>query len=186
MFNLRAKLEQQRAAPAAAATAPSVAAAAAAAGSESTSSKQVCVLKLTRELDELELPAHVKLSRRSGDDLQHFALEFAVASGIWRGGRYRFAFDVPDGYPFAPPKVVLETPIFHPNIDASTGAVCLNILRPDWSPILGIQSVVYGLDFLFLEPNSSDPLNREAAEMMAHDPDGFARHVRQMIVRQFR
>jgi hypothetical protein len=39
--------------------------------------------------------------------------------------------------------------VFHPNIDLD-GNVCLNILREDWKPVLSINSVIYGLQFLFL------------------------------------
>ena len=28
--------------------------------------------------------------------------------------------------------------------------MCLNILREDWKPVLSINSVIYGLQFLFL------------------------------------
>ncbi len=62
--------------------------------------------------------------------------------------------------------------------------MCLNILREDWKPglddrqphvstlvyqdsffvsVLTINSIVYGLQYLFLEPNPEDPLNKEAA-----------------------
>jgi ubiquitin-conjugating enzyme E2 M len=43
--------------------------------------------------------------------------------------------------------------------------VCLNILREDWKPVLDINAVVYGLIYLFYEPNPDDPLNHEAAGM---------------------
>lgn len=39
--------------------------------------------------------------------------------------------------------------VFHPNIDLE-GNVCLNILREDWKPVLSINSVIYGLQFLFM------------------------------------
>ena len=39
--------------------------------------------------------------------------------------------------------------MFHPNIDLE-GNVCLNILREDWKPVLSINSIIYGLQFLFL------------------------------------
>jgi Ubiquitin-conjugating enzyme len=39
--------------------------------------------------------------------------------------------------------------VYHPNIDTE-GNICLNILREDWKPVLSINSVVYGLNFLFL------------------------------------
>jgi ubiquitin-protein ligase len=41
------------------------------------------------------------------------------------------------------------TQVYHPNIDTE-GNICLNILREDWKPVLSINSVVYGLNFLFL------------------------------------
>lgn len=39
--------------------------------------------------------------------------------------------------------------VFHPNLDLE-GNICLNILREDWKPVLTINSVVYGLNHLFL------------------------------------
>ena len=44
---------------------------------------------------------------------------------------------------------VVAAQVFHPNIDLE-GNVCLNILREDWKPVLSINSVIYGLQFLFL------------------------------------
>ena len=49
--------------------------------------------------------------------------------------------------------------IYHPNIDLS-GKICLNILREDWKPVLNLNSIMIGLQFLFLEPNPDDPLNK--------------------------
>uniref|UniRef100_A0A8C3LX54 UBC core domain-containing protein n=1 Tax=Chrysolophus pictus TaxID=9089 RepID=A0A8C3LX54_CHRPC len=39
--------------------------------------------------------------------------------------------------------------VYHPNIDLE-GNVCLNILREDWKPVLTINSIIYGLQYLFL------------------------------------
>lgn len=52
-------------------------------------------------------------------------------------------------YPHEPPKVKCETAVYHPNIDLE-GNVCLNILREDWKPVLTVNSIVYGLQYLFL------------------------------------
>lgn len=49
--------------------------------------------------------------------------------------------------------------IYHPNVDLE-GNVCLNILREDWKPVLNLNSVMVGLQYLFLEPNADDPLNK--------------------------
>lgn len=51
--------------------------------------------------------------------------------------------------------------IYHPNVDLE-GNVCLNILREDWKPVLNLNSVMVGLQYLFLEPNPDDPLNKGA------------------------
>ena len=61
------------------------------------------------------------------------------------------------------------------------GAVCLNILRADWKPVLGINAVVLGLIFLFIEPNPNDPLNHDAAQKMRDDPSGFATKVKRTL-----
>ena len=69
--------------------------------------------------------------------------------GFYRNGRFAFTFKVGQGYPHEPPKVKCDNKIYHPNIDLE-GNVCLNILREDWKPVLTINSIVYGLQYLFL------------------------------------
>jgi ubiquitin-conjugating enzyme E2 M len=94
-------------------------------------------------------------------------------SSLWAGGKYKFTVNVPNSYPHEAPKCHCDTPIYHPNIDLQ-GNVCLNILRADWKPVLGINTVILGLVFLFIEPNPNDPLNKEAAELMRNNPASFA------------
>lgn len=53
--------------------------------------------------------------------------------------------------------------IYHPNVDLE-GNVCLNILREDWKPVLNLNSVIVGIQYLFLEPNADDPLNKGMQE----------------------
>jgi ubiquitin-protein ligase len=63
------------------------------------------------------------------------------------------------GYPRA--LFLTKLQIYHPNVDLE-GNVCLNILREDWKPVLNLNSVMVGLQYLFLEPNADDPLNKGA------------------------
>jgi ubiquitin-conjugating enzyme E2 M len=58
-----------------------------------------------------------------------------------------------------------EIQIYHPNVDLE-GNVCLNILREDWKPVLNLNSVMVGLQYLFLEPNADDPLNKGAVPLL--------------------
>jgi ubiquitin-conjugating enzyme E2 M len=55
--------------------------------------------------------------------------------------------------------------IYHPNVGLE-GNVCLDTLREDWEPVLNLTSVMVGLQYLFLEPNADDPLNKGRKEDM--------------------
>uniref|UniRef100_A0A8C0FQJ6 NEDD8-conjugating enzyme UBC12 n=1 Tax=Bubo bubo TaxID=30461 RepID=A0A8C0FQJ6_BUBBB len=73
--------------------------------------------------------------------------------------------------------------VYHPNIDLE-GNVCLNILREDWKPVLTINSIIYGLQYLFLEPNPEDPLNKEAAEVLQSNRRLFEQNVQRSFLLQ--
>lgn len=66
-----------------------------------------------------------------------------------RGGAFLFKFAVSANYPHEPPKVKCMTKVYHPNIDLE-GNVCLNVLREDWKPVLNINTIIYGLNHLFV------------------------------------
>ena len=44
--------------------------------------------------------------------------------------------------------------------------------------MLNLNAVIVGLQFLFLEPNASDPLNKDAAKDMTTDREAFKKNVR--------
>ena len=98
------------------------------------------------------------------------------AEGFWSGGKFNFTMSIPKTYPHEAPKVHCNTKVYHPNIDLN-GKVCLNILREDWKPTLSITSVVLGLQFLFMDPNPGDPLNKAAADTMKDNEAQFQRNV---------
>ncbi|OAF65809.1 hypothetical protein A3Q56_06474 [Intoshia linei] len=75
---------------------------------------------------------------------------------------YKLQFDIPEDYPYKPPKVKFITSIYHPNIDYS-GAICLDILNDSWSAIYNIESLLVSIQSLLGEPNNKSPLNGQAA-----------------------
>lgn len=129
------------------------------------------------DLSELSLGSTMKTDFPDADDILHFTLTISPDEGMYKGGIFNFTFNISQNFPHEPPKVKCTQKIYHPNIDLE-GNVCLNILREDWKPVLNLNAVIVGLQFLFLEPNASDPLNKEAAEDLARDREGFKRNVR--------
>ena len=172
----RAKKEEQRdeagAAPSADGSAASASVASAAASSAPKTTP--ALLRIQKDLADLELPDNVEL-RQSGDPM---ALSFVLtaSTGYWKGGQFEFAFLFPDKYPFTGPKVTCVDKIYHPNIDLD-GGVCVNVLRP-WKPTYSTQIVLFGLLFLFTHPNPNDPLNQEAAKVSPRPPTHGDTHTR--------
>ncbi|SPN97403.1 probable E2 ubiquitin-conjugating enzyme [Cephalotrichum gorgonifer] len=134
-------------------------------------------LRVQKDLSELSLGSTMKTDFPDPDDILNFILTIDPDEGLYRGGQFTFTFAVNQNFPHEPPKVQCREKIYHPNIDLE-GKVCLNILREDWKPVLNLNAVIVGLQFLFLEPNASDPLNKEAAEDLRLNRDGFKRNVR--------
>lgn len=131
------------------------------------------LLRLQKDIGELDLPSTMRIFFPEGDkDLMNFDVYISPDEGIYRGGTFKFSFNVTANFPHEPPKVACTQKIYHPNIDLQ-GHVCLNILRQDWKPVLSIDSILVGLQFLFLEPNPTDPLNKDAANQFVKNRDVF-------------
>lgn len=52
------------------------------------------------------------------------------------------------------------TKIFHPNVSAA-GEICVNVLKRDWRPDLGLRHVLTVIRCLLIEPNPESALNEE-------------------------
>lgn len=123
----------------------------------------VSELKFDKKKDGIEIRFY-----NGPEDLMNFKIDIEPQNGIYKDGKFTFDVKVPKTYPHDPPKVQCETQVWHPNIDME-GHVCLNILREDWKPVLNMQSVVFGLQYIMLEPNADDPLNKEASLHRLHE-----------------
>lgn len=138
-------------------------------------------LRVQNDVAELDsLPPTMRVEFPDKNDLMHFKMHLRPDEGLYVGGKFTFEFSINANYPIEPPKVRCVEKVYHPNIDLE-GNVCLNILREDWKPILNLNAVLVGLQFLFLEPNYADPLNKDAAKSLQSNPQAFAREVYQSI-----
>lgn len=129
-------------------------------------------IRIQKDIGELDGGKAAEVIFPNPNDLTNFNVILSPDTGCWAGAKYHFNFSIGASYPFDPPKVVCKTKIYHPNINLE-GAVCLNILRADWKPVLDINAIIYGLLFIFYEPEANDPLNHEAAELLRNNKTQF-------------
>ncbi|TIB58503.1 hypothetical protein E3P78_03893 [Wallemia ichthyophaga] len=129
-------------------------------------------LRVQKDITELELPSTMSTNFPNPSDLLNFELIIQPDEGMYKGGSFKFTFNISNNYPHEAPKVKLTQKIYHPNLDHQ-GNVCLNILREDWKPVLNLNALVVGLQYLFLEPNAEDPLNKDAANDLLRDRNQF-------------
>ncbi|KAG2156613.1 ubiquitin-conjugating enzyme/RWD-like protein [Suillus bovinus] len=134
-------------------------------------------IRVQKDLTELDLPSTMKTDFPDPTDLLNFTLTITPDEGMYKSGAFTFSFTINTNYPHEPPKVKCMQTIYHPNVDLE-GNVCLNILREDWKPVLNLNSVMVGLQYLFLEPNADDPLNKEAAEELRKNREQFLYNVK--------
>jgi ubiquitin-conjugating enzyme (huntingtin interacting protein 2) len=82
----------------------------------------------------------------------------------YEGGTFKISITIPSAYPFEPPKMKFITKIWHPNISSQTGAICLDILKDQWSPALTIKTALLSLQALLSTPEPRDPQDAEVAK----------------------
>ena len=75
----------------------------------------------------------------------------------YEGGIFYVDIIIPPEYPFKPPKMKFDTKIWHPNISSQTGAICLDILKNEWTPALTIRTAMISLQALLCAPEPDDP-----------------------------
>ncbi|EJT45143.1 ubiquitin-conjugating enzyme e2-24 kda [Trichosporon asahii var. asahii CBS 8904] len=97
----------------------------------------------------------------------------------YEGGYYEVDIVIPDAYPFEPVKMKFITKVYHPNISSASGAICLDILKDKWSPVLTLKSTLISLQSLLCSPEPNDPQDAEVAKHFLASRDSFnatARH----------
>mmetsp|Transcript_59744 Transcript_59744/g.105076 ORF Transcript_59744/g.105076 Transcript_59744/m.105076 type:complete len:195 (-) Transcript_59744:53-637(-) len=83
----------------------------------------------------------------------------------YAGGVFEVDIIIPDDYPFSPPKMKFVTKVWHPNVSSVTGAICLDILKDQWSPALTMKTAMLSLQALMCSPEPNDPQDAVVATM---------------------
>jgi len=90
----------------------------------------------------------------------------------YAGGAWRIKLVLSRDYPASPPKAFFLTKIFHPNVGPQ-GEICVNTLKKDWKPDLGIKHILLTIKCLLIVPNPESALNEEAGKLLLEQYDSY-------------
>lgn len=111
----------------------------------------------------------------NSDSIYYFDIDGELAT-------YNLDIEVSSEYPFTCPKVIFNPPIYHPNVFAVTGNICLDILKDAWTPAITISSLCISILSLMNAPNTSDPVNAVAAELFENDKEMYKEEVKKWYI----
>eukprot|EP00158_Paraphelidium_tribonemae_P003553 Partr_v1_DN26226_c1_g1_i2_m48664 putative ubiquitin-conjugating enzyme E2E len=133
---------------------------------DSKSTSNSTARRLTKELREMTTDAPDGCTAvPNGDNLFHWICTIdGPPDTPYAGGRFTLDVKFTQEYPFKPPQVTFKTRIYHCNINSS-GGICLDTLKNNWSPALTTGKVLLSIVTLLCEPNPSDPLVHDIAQM---------------------
>ncbi|XP_049695522.2 ubiquitin-conjugating enzyme E2 S [Helicoverpa armigera] len=130
---------------------------------------------VARELRRLAAspPAGIKLLLREDDLTDVVAQLEGPADTPYAGGTFRVRLVLGREFPAAPPRAYFLTKLFHPNVAPDTGEVCVNTLKRDWRPELGLEHALLAVKCLLIAPNAESALNAEAAALLRDRYDDY-------------
>jgi ubiquitin-protein ligase len=99
--------------------------------------------RIMKELrDLIKDPVDGILVRTCEDRISEIEADIMGPEGTpFEGGKFKMKLYLESDFPQAPPRGVFITRIFHPNI-STAGDICVNTLKKDWSPDLGIKHIL--------------------------------------------
>lgn len=136
--------------------------------------------RISRELIEIQNdpPANCSAGPENPNDLFRWeGVIFGPSDSPYSGGVFKLKILFPIDYPFKAPTITFTTKIYHPNINSS-GIICLDILKQQWSPALTISKILLSICSLLCDPNPNDPLVPDIATLYKTDKNEYERVAR--------
>jgi ubiquitin-conjugating enzyme (huntingtin interacting protein 2) len=133
--------------------------------------------RIQKELKEIERDKASGVTVQVKDsNLQHLiGLVPGPKDTPYDGGIFTIDIVLDNQYPFVPPKMKFLTKVWHPNISSATGAICLDILKDQWSPALTLKTALLSLQALLASPQPDDPQDGVVAKEYITDIAKFRR-----------
>ena len=103
-----------------------------------------------------------------------------AAGSAYEGGAFKLNIKVPENYPHKAPAVVFAVPLYHPNVDQSSGQICLKLLE-EWSPTINIEKILVAIRELLAKPEPDHAVNVSIAEEYVKNREEFNRKVKEFI-----
>lgn len=163
-----------------------------ASASASASHRGQGAIMLMKELKGLKKSPVEGFSAGLRDESNPFIWDICIMGppdGPYDGGYFNATMEFPLTYPNQPPKLVINSEFYHPNVypdGARKGEVCISILHQPgedqygyelaserWLPIHSVESILVSVISMLSAPNNDSPANVEAAKMMREDPDKY-------------
>ncbi|EKX34632.1 hypothetical protein GUITHDRAFT_160227 [Guillardia theta CCMP2712] len=126
--------------------------------------------RIQKELAEISLdpPCNCSAGPKGENLFEWVSTIMGPANSPYAGGVFFLDINFSQDYPFKPPKITFRTKIYHCNIN-SAGAICLDILKDNWSPALTISKVLLSICSLLTDANPNDPLVGNIAQQYLSD-----------------
>lgn len=144
--------------------------------------------RLKRELERLvQNPIEGICCYPKSNDLSNLVATIIGPTGTpYSGGIFQLEVNIPDQYPFEPPRITFQTPVYHPNID-DKGRICMDLLnmppKGSWKPTIGLKNLLDAVQCLLENPNPEDPLMADIAEEYKFNRQEFERKARNLTER---
>ena len=74
-----------------------------------------------------------------------------------------------------------DTKIWHPNVSSVTGAICLDILKKEWSPALSVRTALLSIQALMCCPEPTNPQDAQVASQYLNNKDQFNKQAKDWV-----
>ncbi|GMH63175.1 hypothetical protein TrLO_g13811 [Triparma laevis f. longispina] len=141
------------------------------------------VMRLAKEVRKLanEPPEGIKFLASEEENLGEVHAEIEGPVGTpYSGYFFELKLVLSGDFPNSPPRGFFLSKIYHPNVNPTSGDICVNTLKKDWSSTTTISHVLSVIRCLLIVPFPESSLNDEAGKLFMDSYEEYARRAKLM------